>query len=119
MVHGFRVLDNEIVAKGVARMVCHSTVAGTIRPGQFVNLEVPGDGSHLLRIPLSFSHADANNLLIEFVFGIVGEGTRRLSGIAVGDESTLVGPSGRGWWLPRNGQRCLLVAGGKIGRAHV
>jgi len=117
-VHDFRVLSNELVAEGVARMVCHTTVAGVIQAGQFVNIQVPGDGSHILRIPLSFSHADSSNLTLEFVYAIVGEGTQRLSRMCVGEVSTLVGPSGRGWWLPAYGARSLLVAGG-VGLAPV
>lgn len=112
----FEVLSNEQVAEGVWRMACNTAVARELEPGQFVNLQVPGDGSHILRIPLSFSLADAPNETLELVYATVGEGTRRLAAMNPGDSSTLVGPCGNGWRLPdmpagRHG-RALLVAGG-------
>jgi len=42
----------------------------------------------------------------------VGEGTGRLSQMSAGDCSTLLGPCGNGWWLPKAAGRALLVAGG-------
>lgn len=108
----FEVLRNERVAEGVWRMRCATGVAAELEPGQFVNVRVPGDGSHVLRVPLSFSEADAANLVLELVYATVGEGTERLSRMGAGDSSTLVGPCGRGWRLPQASGRALLVAGG-------
>ncbi len=110
--HRYTVLSNEPVAEGVNRLRIESDVARTIRPGQFMNLQVLGDASHLLRIPLSFKRADAEKNEVELLFAVVGEGTQRLAKMAVGESSTLVGPSGRGWWLPEREGRALLVAGG-------
>lgn len=112
-VHPFEVRTNEPVAEGVWRMRCATPVAAELEPGQFVNLQVPGDGSHLLRVPLSFSLADGANELLELVYAVVGEGTERLSAMRPGDTSTLVGPCGNGWKLPSEANgRALLVAGG-------
>lgn len=108
----FEVASNEQVAEGIWRMRCHTPVAAMLEPGQFVNIAVPGDGSHILRIPLSFSHTDAKNEVLELVYATVGEGTKRLSHMATGDASTLVGPCGNGWVLPAKEGRALLVAGG-------
>ena len=57
--YDFTVMRNEPVAQGIWRLVITSEVARTIEPGQFMNLRVPGDGWHILRIPLSFKCADA------------------------------------------------------------
>ena len=65
--HDFTVISNTQVAEGVWRMVFASEVVRSIEPGQFMYFEVPGDGSHILRIPLSFSLADA-----AFVFNTDG-----------------------------------------------
>ena len=111
-VHEFVVVSNEPVADGVWRMRCHTSVAPLLAPGQFVNVAVPGDAAHILRIPLSFSAAHASSETLELVYAVVGEGTRRLSGMHVGDVSTMVGPCGNGWALPTRGGRALLVAGG-------
>ena len=108
----FEVVSNEPVAEGIWRMVCHTPVAAQIEAGQFVNIQVPGDGAHILRIPLSFSQASRSNETLELVYAVVGEGTRRLSAMRPKDKSTLVGPCGNGWWLPSGEGRALLVAGG-------
>lgn len=108
----FEVLANEAVAEDIWRMRCHTSVATSIAPGQFVNIAVPGDVSHVLRIPLSFSVADAASQTMELVYAVVGEGTSRLTHMRAGDASTLVGPCGNGWRLPQRGGRALLVAGG-------
>ena len=110
--HSFTVLCNECAAEGIWRMTMATDAAGDIRPGQFMNLTVPGDGSHILKVPLSFKGADASAGTIELLYAVVGEGTRRLSEMAVGASSSLVGPLGCGWRLPEAEGRALLVAGG-------
>lgn len=110
--HTFTVLINEPVADGVYRMVMESSVAKYIAAGQFMNLHVPGDGSHILRIPLSFKRADAQDKTVELLYAVVGEGTQRLSQMHLGDTSHLVGPCGNGWSLPQTEGRALLVSGG-------
>ena len=111
--HDFEVVENGPVAAGISRLVMRAPeLAAAIRPGQFMNLAVPGDASHLLRIPLSFASADAQAGTIELVYAVVGEGTARLAAMAPGDSSTVLGPCGHGWRLPDGGGRCLLVAGG-------
>lgn len=111
--HDFTVVSNEPVAQGVFRLVMSSSeLARTIEPGQFMNLAVPGDASHLLRIPLSFAGADAEAGTIELVYAVVGEGTERLARMVPGSTSTVVGPCGHGWRVPAQEGRCLLVAGG-------
>ncbi len=110
--HEFVVRGNERAAEGIWRLVIESPVAGQLAPGQFMNLRVPGDGSHILGIPLSFKGANAQAQTVELLYAVVGEGTRRLSQMVAGQSSTLVGPCGRGWWLPEGEGRALLVAGG-------
>ena len=110
--HEFTVVSNEEVAEGIWRLVMRCDVARTICAGQFMELAVPGDDSHILRIPLSFKRADADTSTVELLFAVVGEGTERLSRMAAGDASTLVGPCGNGWRLPKGEGRALLVAGG-------
>lgn len=110
--HSFTVISNESIARDLWRMRIASDVAQTIRPGQFMNLSVPGDGSHILRIPLSFKRANADDGTVELIYAVVGEGTRRLSHMRAGESSTLTGPCGKGWRLPSADGRALLVAGG-------
>lgn len=111
--HDARVVLDEPVAEGLFRVVFSApTLAPLLEAGQFVNVAVPGDASQLLRIPLSFSRADAAQGTVETVFAVVGDGTRRLSGMAPGDATTLVGPCGNPWPLGEGPGRCALVAGG-------
>lgn len=110
--YDFRVRSNEAVGRDVFRMVMESPrLAGELAPGQFMNIAVPGDASHIVRIPLSFSAADADAGTIELVYAVVGEGTRRLSRMGAGSGSTVVGPCGNGWRIAPGG-RALAVAGG-------
>ena len=112
-IHEFAVIGNEEVAPGICRLEISSHVSWGLQPGQFMNFEVPGDKTHVLRIPLSFSHADLTNSHVVSYYAVVGEGTERLSKMAPGDLSTVVGPCGKGWRLPQAGcRRALLVAGG-------
>ncbi len=110
--HVFTVLSNEQVAEGIYRMLFESRVARQIQPGQFMNFTVPGSDAHLLKVPLSFAQANAEAKSVEILYAVVGEGTQRLSRMSLGESSTLLGPCGKGWRLPAQEGRALLVAGG-------
>lgn len=124
--YDFEVVKNEPVGDALQRIVIASPeLASTIVPGQFVNIAVPGDARHITRIPLSYSASDAKNGIVEIVYAIVGEGTRRLAAMKPQQTSDLVGPSGNGWQISaaRDTGRVLLVAGGVgitpiVGLAH-
>ncbi len=111
--HDFTVVTNESVADGLMRVVLSAPdVAFQMEAGQFLNVAVPGDASQILRIPLSFSHADAKAGTIEIVYAVVGDGTRRLSLMSSGDASTVVAPCGSPWPLVEGSRRACVVAGG-------
>lgn len=94
------------------RMVaCSPTLVPRLAPGQFLNIAVPGDASHIVRVPLSFASTSIWAETIELVYAVVGEGTRRLAAMVPGEGSTAVGPCGHGWELGPGG-RVLAVAGG-------
>ncbi len=58
--HDVTVVSNEPIADGVYALVINAPkLAQTIKPGQFVNIAVPGNAMSLLRIPLSYASADA------------------------------------------------------------
>ena len=112
-VHDFTVVSNEPVADGLMRIVLSSPeLASALRGGQFVNVAVPGDASQILRIPLSFSCADAEAGTVEIVYAVVGDGTRRLAAMAAGERSTAVGPCGNPWPVVEGARRACVVAGG-------
>lgn len=112
-VHDFTVVANEPVADGVYRLTIEAPrLAAAIRPGQFMSFAVPGDATQLIRIPVSYSAADAVSGTIDTYYAVVGDGTRRLSQMAPGSGSTVLGPGGNGWRIPEGTNRALVVAGG-------
>ena len=112
-VHDFTVVSNEPAADGLMRVVFSAPeLAAALRPGQFVNIRVPGDASQILRVPLSFSHADAAAGTVEIVYAVVGDATRRLSQMTPGATSTAVGPCGNPWPAVDGARRACVVAGG-------
>lgn len=111
--HEVEVVSNEAVADSLWRVTLSSpSLAAALEPGQFVDLAVPGDASQILRLPLSFSRADAGAGTVEIVYAVVGDGTRRLSGMAPGARTTAVGPCGNPWVVPAGCRRACVVAGG-------
>lgn len=111
--HEFRVVTNERVASDLFRLVIEAPeLAASLQPGQFMNLAVPGDASHILRVPLSFARTQPSSGTVELIYAVVGEGTERLSRLKPDDRSSAVGPSGKGWRLPQGPGRVLLVGGG-------
>lgn len=112
-IHAFEVVANEQVADGIMRLVVKvPTLASVIKPGQFMSFEVPGDTRELVRIPVSFSAADAEAGTIETYYAVVGAGTQRMSAWESGFSATVLGPGGNGWLIPDNTSSALVVAGG-------
>lgn len=111
--HDFEVVSNQEIADGIFSLVISAPkLASALKPGQFVNIAVPGDASSLLRVPLSFYRSDAEAGTVELWYAVVGDDTRRLSQMGPGSKSNLLGPGGRGWLVPEGTRKALLVAGG-------
>ncbi|MDY2777596.1 MAG: dihydroorotate dehydrogenase electron transfer subunit [Collinsella sp.] len=111
--HDFTVVSNERIADGVFSLVIEAPrLASALKPGQFVNVRVPGNAMSLLRIPLSYASADPGKGTVEIWYAVVGEGTRRMSAWEPGFSSDLLGPGGHGWSAPADCRRALLVGGG-------
>jgi len=87
------ILSKELLAPDVYRITVHAPRISTKRkPGQFVVLRTCEEGE---RIPLTMADADPASLSITIVFQAVGESTRRLAGLEVGEEILdVVGPLG-------------------------
>lgn len=111
--HDFEVVSNKEIAQGIFSLVISAPkLASALKPGQFVNIAIPGDASSLLRVPLSYYRADAEAGTVEIWYAVVGDDTRRLSQMGSGSTSDLLGPGGHGWNVPADCNRALLVAGG-------
>jgi dihydroorotate dehydrogenase electron transfer subunit len=82
------------------------------RPAQFVELQVPGDASELLRLPFSIYRAHASDGTVDLMYQVLGGGTRRMAAMRAGEATDLIGPVGSSWNPPSDAHHALLVSGG-------
>lgn len=83
-------------------------IAAEMRPGQFAMISAGAEP--LLPRPFSIAHVDRG--VLSFIFQDVGRGTRKLTGLRVGDTVRLLGPLGNSFSLGV-GDRPVMVAGGR------
>ena len=115
-----RELDCEVVFnRALAGSYWHLSVsmpspAPEVMPGQFFQLLCPGQGrgNHLLRRPMSVYHIDSEHRRVEFLYKVVGTGTRGLTTLAAGASMNLFGPLGRGFWLGSDWRHVVLLGRG-------
>jgi len=105
------IISNREIASGYYLLAVRaSKITGLAQPGQFVMVR-PGPGiDPLLRRPLSI-HAVVDEAMI-LLFRVVGKGTQLLSGLKKGDLLDVVGPLGKGFYLPEQEKQVIFVAGG-------
>jgi len=90
-------------------------IADRARPGQFLHVSLGADKNCILRRPFSIHEVGKRGswaATLEFVFDVVGKGTRSLAQVRPHDSLDIVGPLGRGFPLPKEAVSCLLVGGG-------
>ena len=85
-------------------------VASRAKPGSFVHLSC--DPLLPMRRPLSIMRVDAAAGWVEFLYKVVGEGTRLLSGRRAGERLSLMGPIGQPFVPHMERRRPLLIGGG-------
>ena len=101
------VLSGQEGGPGVYRQTYYApSLAGEIKPGQFVMLKLPG---HWLRRPFGPAPLDSENL--EIFVAPVGAATREMVQLPVGTRLLALGPLGHPYPLPAG--RALLLAGGQ------
>ncbi len=71
-----------------------------MRPGQFVEVRVDGSASTFLRRPISINYVDYEENELWLLVAMVGDGTRRLAQLCVGNKLNCVLPLGNGFSLP-------------------
>ena len=86
------------------------------KPGQFYMLRCSPNTDPLLRRPLSlhdyFYKKDGNTYELNFLYRVVGVGTRLLSQMREGDSIEVFGPLGNGFELTQSIEYALFIAGG-------
>lgn len=90
-------------------VLCVARNDAEVRAGQFFMLKCWDSELTLMR-PISVYHSDEK--LIWFMYRVVGEGTRRLSGLENGDRLKLMGPCGNGYPCDNLKGKIALVGGG-------
>ena len=116
---GCKVIFNREIADSYWHLsVAMPSPAPTVMPGQFFQLLCPGQGfgSHVLRRPMSVYRIDDKRGRVDFLYKVVGIGTRALTSLAAGDGINLFGPLGHGFWLQPD-WRHLIVLGRGAGLA--
>lgn len=108
-----RVLSNECIAPGVFVMeITAPLICNEARPGQFVHIRVVDSPIQLLRMPFGIYDCNPEIGSIEICFQVLGEGTKQLSGLSIGDKVDVVGPIGHGWTMPAEAKHAMIIAGG-------
>ena len=103
----FTVIENTPVTERVSRLRLRGDCSAIERPGQFVNIALPG---LFLRRP--FSVSDWNDDSLTLHYELVGKGTELLRSMQKGEKLDLLTGLGNGFDLSLAGERPLLVGGG-------
>ena len=103
----FRLLENLPLTSAVWRMRLGGDTSGITRPGQFVQVKLPG---FYLRRPISVCDWDGDSLTL--VYKVVGQGTEAMTSLRPGETLDLLTGLGNGFDVNACGQRPLLVGGG-------
>ena len=101
------ILSNTLIARDVWKMELKTEIADLARPGQFVEIAVPG---FFLRRPISVS--DTGKGVLTIVYKVMGNGTDVMTGMHPGEELNLLGPLGQGFPVLEDKEAVLLLGGG-------
>lgn len=85
-------------------------IAATARPGSFAHIQC--DRLLPMRRPLSIMRVDPRAGWVEFLYKVLGQGTRLLSRRVVGERLSIMGPIGRPFEPHMDRPRPLLIGGG-------
>ncbi|MBP5341149.1 MAG: dihydroorotate dehydrogenase electron transfer subunit [Bacteroidales bacterium] len=95
----------------------HGGTLQPIVPGQFVEVRVDGCHEVMLRRPISVHDVNPEAGTLSLLVQVVGNGTRRLAELQVGDKLNIVYPLGHGFTLDLKPQTSALLVGGGAGIA--
>lgn len=89
------------------------TVAGALKPGQFVNIRIEGSLSPYLRRPFSVYRISADRCRLQVAYKILGDGTRLMKEtMPPGSRCDVIGPLGHGFSLPMGARRIAVIGRG-------
>ena len=112
-----KVLSSEVLAEGLIRIILHAPeIAKDAKPGQFIQMLVPGD-AHVLRRPISLMAMDAIAGTLTLAIQPKGKGTQLICGLKPGETVRCLGPLGTGF--EGKGAKTIYFVGGGVGVAPV
>lgn len=88
-----------------------------MRSGQFVELLIAGSSETFLRRPISINYIDKEKDELWLLIHIVGNGTKFMSELNIGDTINCVLPLGNGFTIPEGENQKVLLVGGGVGTA--
>ena len=86
-------------------------------PGQFAEIRVDDAPNTFLRRPISINFVDRTLNDVWFLIQLVGEGTKRLTSLKIGNVVNVLLPLGNGFPMPTKADERLLLTGGGAGTA--
>ena len=117
-IHDFNIIERRQHGEQYFTLVLqHGGQMQPVAPGQFVEVLVEGSRDVMLRRPISVHDVDEEAGTMTLLIQIVGNGTRRLSELKVGDRLNMVYPLGHGFTSDLRPHTSALLVGGGAGIA--
>ncbi|MBR7092727.1 MAG: dihydroorotate dehydrogenase electron transfer subunit [Clostridia bacterium] len=105
----YTIAENSLIAAGVYKLRLVGDVSEIRKPGQFINIRLPG---FYLRRPLSVCDVDHGAGCVTVVYKVVGKGTQALSQLGTGETLQVLSGLGNGYDVSVAGDKPLLIGGG-------
>ena len=103
----YTILENRQIARATFLMRLSGDTGAFTRPGQFLNLSLPG---HYLRRPFSICDWQAGEATI--IYKVLGQGSGEMTAFAPGLQLDVLTGLGNGFNLAASGDKPLLIGGG-------
>lgn len=103
--------------KYVLLKLTHSEALPKMLPGQFVEVRVDGSSTTFLRRPISINFVDYQANELWLLIAAIGDGTRALARLKVGDTLNCMLPLGNSFTIPEDKNAKVLLVGGGVGVA--
>ena len=102
-----KITRNQKIAEKTYFMSLEGDTSAITKPGQFVNIKLDG---FFLRRPISVCDCEEGKLSI--IYKVVGNGTKKMSELPVGDELDILSGLGNGYDTSKSGEKPVLIGGG-------
>lgn len=108
---------SRFIGKYALLRLTHSEPLPDMFPGQFAGVRVENSPRTFLRRPISINFFDSENNELWLLIAAVGDGTRVLMNLDVGEKLNCVLPLGKGFTMPQTPEARILLVGGGVGVA--